>query len=260
MKTSIVAGVIALMTVSPVLAEEDTLEQAIAQFYTGEWEQSIGVMNKLLEDENMELREQSRARKFVALGYILLGRPDEAVEVYKQIVRDDPAFDMDALTIQGGETPDEAVRYFGQALLEVRQEEMRAREAQLSRTSRKGAILRSVVLPGWGQRYQGYKGRSYVMLGVTAVAAIYAVTEESSYQTAKDDYDKARPGADFEDLHDEYSRQSDQADVALGILGAAWMFNVMDTLFQGPNITRPSDGLSFKSTMDGFGFRLTKSF
>ena len=124
------------------------MEQAIAQFYQGEWEQSIGVMNGLLENPEMELGERSRARKFVALGYILLGRPDEAVEVYKQIVRDDPAFDMDSLTIQGGETPDEAVRYFGQALLEVRREEMRAREAQLSLTSRKGAILRSVVLPG----------------------------------------------------------------------------------------------------------------
>ena len=150
MKSILIVGVIALVAVIPALAEEEPLEQAIAQFYTGEWEQSIGVMNGLLENDSMELREQSRARKFIALGYILLGRPDEAVEVYKQIVRDDPAFDMDALTIQGGETPDEAVRYFGQALLEVRQEDMRTREAQLARTSRNGAILRSIVLPGLG--------------------------------------------------------------------------------------------------------------
>lgn len=245
-----IIATIAAVSAIPAWSQDAPLDQTIARFYEGEWEQSIGALNRLLEDATMTLEERSRARKFVALGYILLGRDEDAVGVYKKIVRVDPSFDMDALALEGGETPGEAVRFFGQAILEVRQEEMRAREAQLARTSRRGALLRSAVLPGWGQRYQGYKGRSFVMIGATAVAAIYAIWAENSYQTAKDDYDKARPGADFEDLFDEYTRTSDQADVALGILGAAWLFNVLDTVFQGPNLERPSGGLLLRK---GFG-------
>ena len=242
---------------SPAWSQEASLDEAIAQFYEGEWEHSIGAMNQLLEDTSMPLEERSTARKFVALGFILLGRDEEAVGVYKQIIRDDPAFDMEALALEGGETPVEAVRFFGQAILEVRQEEIRAREAQLSRTSRRSAMLRSAILPGWGQRYQGYRGRSFVMLGTTAVAAIYAISAENSYQTAKDDYDKARPGADFEDLYDEYIRKADQADVALGVLAAAWLFNMLDTVFQGPNLERPHGGFFLQNGIGQRGPRLT---
>ncbi len=238
---TVVAAVV--MVATPLLSQDSPLQKAIAQFYEGEWEGSIGAMNVLLADDSMALDEQSMARKFVALGYILLGRDAEAVSVYKQIVRDDPSFDMDALSIEGGETPEAAVRFFGQAILEVRQEDMRTREAQLARTSRRSALLRSALLPGWGQRYQGYRGRSFVMMGGMAAAAIYAVSTERAYRTAKDDYEMARPGADFENLFDEYTRKADQSDVAIGILGAVWLYNVLDTVFQGPNIERPSGGL-----------------
>ncbi len=258
---ALIAAIAAIAAASaiPAWSQDAPLDRAIARFYEGEWEQSIGALNRLLEEATMTSDERSRARKFVALGYILLGRDEDAVGVYKQIVRDDPSFDMDALALEDGETPGEAVRFFGQAILEVRQEEMRAREAQLARTSRRGALLRSAVLPGWGQRYQGYRGRSFVMLGATAVAAIYAISAENSYQTAKDDYDQARPGADFEDLFDEYTRKADQADVALGILGAAWLFNVLDTVFQGPNLERPSGGLLLQQEFGRKGFRLVYS-
>ena len=245
-----------ILNAAPLFSQDAPLDRAIAQFYAGEWEQSIGVLNQLLAKGALSPDERSTARKFVALGYILLGRDDDAVGVYKQIVRDDPAFDMEALAIEGGETPGAAVRFFGQAILEVRQEEMRAREAQLARTSRRGALLRSAVVPGWGQRYQGYRGRSFVMLGATAAAAVYAISAESSYQTAKDDYEGARLGADFEDLYDEYTRTSDQADVALGILGVAWLFNVLDTAFQGPNIERSSGGLFLRNGLGEEGMRL----
>ena len=155
---------------------------------------------------------------------------------YKQIVRSDPSFNLRSL----GENPDTVLlKNFGQALLEVRDEELKAREEQLRRSSGTGALLRSAVLPGWGQRYQGYSRRGYAMLGLTGAAAAYAVVAERTYRKARDAYRKAPLGADFDKFYEEATRKGDLADLSWGIVAGVWLFNVVDSVFQGPDVSRP---------------------
>ena len=228
-----------------------SLEQTIILFENGEWEQAIESLHHLLKTGGLLKPERSKARKYIGIGYILLKEEEKAVEVFKDLVRDDSDFDMVALAIGGAEPPGEAVRFFGQAVVEVRQEEIREREARLSQTSRRAAMLRSVVLPGLGQRYQGYSKRGYFMLGMTAASIAYATISEKSFQDAQDAYDSAAEGADFDRLHTDYTEKADRADLALGIVGAMWMLNVIDAASQGPNITGPPSGLGLAPARAG---------
>ena len=128
------------------------LNQAIQSYQDGEWETATGALGKLLETGQLSQSQRSRARQTLAEAYIAQGQEERAVEVYKELVRDDRTFNMRSL----GEEPEaRLLRPFGQAVLEVRDEELRAMEAQLGNTSHKAAFLRSAALPGWGQRYQG---------------------------------------------------------------------------------------------------------
>ena len=227
------------------------LQQAIDRFYAGEWEQATRALRDLLEQGHLSRSEAAQARKFIGIGYILLGQEEQAVEVFKELVRENPDFQMQDLAIEGDEPPAQAVRYFGQALLEVRQEELKAWEARLSKEWRRGALLRSAFLPGWGQGYKGYRIRGYVLAGLALSSAGYAVWADLSYRNARDAYEKAPEGSDFESLYDDYQKKADRADLALGAVGVVWGLNLIDAAIQGPNITRSPVSLRISASDGG---------
>lgn len=246
-------AVLGLFPFGPAEAQQrsEALQQAIALVVEeGEWEQGVVALQQLLDAGELSQSNRSEARKFLAVAYMQLGREERAVEAFKAIVRNDPQFDMNALSLDGAEPPAKMVRLFGQAILEVRREEVWAREAELRRTSRAAAFFRSAALPGWGQRYQGYTKRGYIMAGLTVVSVTYAVLADRAYRNARDAYNTAPPDfsqAEFDKLYDDYAKEADRADLALGIVGAVWILNMIDAAIQGPNIPEAQRGLTLRA-------------
>ena len=235
-----IGTVIACAIPANVAAQEATnLESAIVQFNEGEGEESARGLHTLLESERLSIPERTTARKYLAWIHILGQGEDgeeQAVKVFKDLVSEDASFGMDDLSIEEGDPPALLVRSAGRAVMEVRHEELMRREARLATTSRNQAFLRSAIIPGWGQRYSGYRGRSFAMLGITAGAVVYAISADNSFRTARDDYEGAAEGAEFDKLYDNYKNKGDTADLALGIVAAAWALNLLDATFSGPNL------------------------
>ncbi len=248
-------AVVLLLWSSWVVAQdqEAELEQALQLHQDGEWEMAVQELEGLLATDQLSQGQRKRARQTLAEAYIFLKQEAEAVRVYKQLVRDDRSFDMRSL----GENPEaRLLRPFGQAVLEVRDEELKALEAQYSQVSRGAVFLRSALVPGWGQRYQGYRWRGYVILGVAASSVTYAVVAERAFRRARDDYQGARADADFETLYDTYTRKADLADLALGIAGAIWATNVLDAVFQRPAIPRAPVSLELQAPPGSAGLQV----
>lgn len=249
-----------LLCLPAAAQQEDTsLARAIELFKAAEYEQSIALLNQILSENRLAKKgERSLARKHLGLGYTLLGEGEKAVQAFKGLAAEDPDFDLDDLALEGTSIPD-AVRYFGQAVVELRQEEIRARAAQMSQVSRGTAFLRSTALPGWGQRYQGYRWRGYVILGAVVSSISYAVVAERAFRKAHDEYGHA-PAAtsreEFDRLYNDYTRKADQADLALGIVGAAWAVNVLDAIFQRPAIPRAPTSLELKERPGSAGLQV----
>lgn len=229
----------------------EALEQAIALYEAGYWEKAVAALNQLLDEEELSEKERSEARKVLAFSYSLLDDKESTVNTFKAIVREDPTFGISSL--EGDEVSDTLIRYFLQAALEVRREELEAYRERLMRTSRSTAFLRSAVLPGWGQQYQGYAGRGYVLMGLTAASIGYAVIADRAYRNARDAY--ARAQSDFDTLYDDYATKGDRADLALGIVGAVWVLNVIDAVAQGPNLA-PQQGPELTASVRADGLRV----
>jgi len=213
------------------------LAGAIESYEQGEWEFAAQVIEELLESESLSGQaERTEARKYLGWNRIRIGDKDGATEAFKDLTREDRLFDYSNLSLEGEEPPPRVIESFGRAVVEVRKEEEERRLLALSQTDRGQAALRSAAIPGWGQRYQGYKGRSYAMLVAAAGAAAWAITADRSYRTARVDYDDAGPSADFDGLFSEYSNKSDTADLALGVFAAAWALNLLDAASSKPNV------------------------
>ena len=243
-KGSLLPGLIACMAIclcaSGVFGQmpDGRLRTAVEQFEAGEQQRAISTLEALLSEDALSPADQSQARKYLGLGYLYQDDSQRAVDVFKDLVGDDPDFTMRDLALSYEDAPsDFAVRYFAQATLQWRQEHLQRQRDRLEETSRGGAFVRSLALPGLGQRYQGYRGRSWALLGLTGASVVYAVLADRSYRDARDAYDDARIGDDFDGLWQDYSDESDAADLALGVVAAVWALNLLDASLSGPNLT-----------------------
>ncbi|MBT4502376.1 MAG: hypothetical protein HOC74_31875 [Gemmatimonadetes bacterium] len=262
----LVALAFVLLGTVPCAAQtmEPQIEQAIDLLLNqGKWDDAVTKLTELSNTSQLSDPQSTQVLKFLAIGNLFLGQEEEAVASFKKLVRRNSNFTIDDLAIGGDEPSPEAIRFFGQAVVEVRQEELLALEAQLSQTSRKVAFMRSLALPGWGQRYQGYRGRSYMLLGLTAGSIGYAVWTEMGFRDARDAYDGAPRGtgeAEFEKLYTDYKDKGDLADLALALVGGFWALNAVDAAIQGPNITRRAIALQAAPAGDGVQLVFSKRF
>ena len=126
--------------------------------------------------------------------------------------------------------------------------------------SRFGAMMRSMVVPGWGQLYSDRKLVGWSILGGELALGALAFSAYSSYSTANSDlvaynqqYNNATDPAQIADLRsktlqaeaDQVS-SNDQMTTILYAVGALWSINVVHAFLTGPK----SDTASRKSGFD----------
>ncbi|MCG3118291.1 MAG: hypothetical protein ALAOOOJD_00459 [bacterium] len=116
--------------------------------------------------------------------------------------------------------------------------------------SRLKATYRSLLFPGWGQRYKGVSGRGMLFTGLVAGAGIGTLVTRSNYQSDRDDLDAARANylnslhQDFataqaawtkwQAVHRQAQHSYDRYERALLITSSIWALNVIDAFFLSP--------------------------
>ena len=232
-----------------------SVDAAIELFDAGDEAEAVIALEGLLDSGTLSAVARTRARKYAAIGHLIIkdvGWENSTVGIFKDLVGDDATFGIPDLALPGEEPHPEAIRLLGQAFFEWRQEELERTEARLRANTRGSALVRSTALPGWGQRYQGHRGRGWAIFGLAAGAVTYAVVADRSYRDARDTYDGAQTGAEFDALYQDYRDKADVADLAIGLVAAAWGLNLLDAALSGPNVSglnsvalarRPSGGM-----------------
>ncbi len=111
----------------------------------------------------------------------------------------------------------------------------------VSRHTAMTAGLRSVVIPGWGQMFNGESRKGVVILGTTLAAAglSYMFYEESS-----DSYDKYKNSGVRNDPHyDDYSRERTVSLAFGGLAAVVWSYSIINAFANGssPKSARASN-------------------
>jgi len=125
--------------------------------------------------------------------------------------------------------------------------------------SRFGAMLRSAVMPGWGQFYSGKKTMGWAFLGGELTAAGLAFSAYSAYSTANSDltafnqqYNNATDPVQIADLRsktlqaeaDQLS-SNDQMTTMIYAAGGLWAINVVHAFLTGPKADTASRSSGF---------------
>jgi hypothetical protein len=105
----------------------------------------------------------------------------------------------------------------------------------VEKKTRAGAALRSAVLPGWGQLYDGDTARGALYLGAFGLAAAGATTSAWLGARAEDDYHRNR--ADTVGRRSDADAHYQRANVLLVSMGVVWAAAVADAWLTGRDAT-----------------------
>lgn len=131
---------------------------------------------------------------------------------------------------------------------------------KLQPLSRSKAAFRSLVLPGWGQRYKGADGRGLLFTGLAIGAGVGALVTHQNYRSAVDDAEQAQRRFEevqhdftaaqaalnaWQHAHRKVEESYDDRRRALLITAAVWSLNFLDAILMPPGPgSAPKPGVS----------------
>ncbi len=120
---------------------------------------------------------------------------------------------------------------------------------KLAPKTRFKAFIRSAVIPGWGQFYAGDNTRG-VLFGLSSLASGVAVllaeddfqSKQDTYEDALAEFNEARSIERKKELEEQVDNARQEAydaetvrNVTLGVLGAVWVYNMLDAIIFFPD-------------------------
>lgn len=188
--------------------------------------------------------------KYLAFNYVAMGRQDLARREFQTALRVDPKLTL-------GEDAVIAPK-LRRLFVAIRREAItRSRESTLRNT-----ILRSLLVPGWGQVYQGQriKGYGFIIAQTGLVAGmVFAIR---SFNTARDAYvrfnsdealalyNRRRSLEDVNEAlrvrYDRYASSARRANVLIGLSAGVWGLNLIDALL----VSRGRESVGLSGTSD----------
>lgn len=98
-----------------------------------------------------------------------------------------------------------------------------------TKKNQKNALVRSILVPSWGQFFEGNSTKGYVVLCGAALSAAAAFYYSSESDKAYDDY--KRVGLMNSDQYSDYTNKSNSFTLATLSLVAFWLYGIIDAYF-----------------------------
>lgn len=151
----------------------------------------------------------------------------------------------------------------------------------LSKKTRFKAAARSLLIPGWGQRYadQSFKGKAFTVLAITSLVGYYFTDKDfdreyDRYQEHLKEYDELLETGTYDQIqaklpilldHQERAyNMENRRRIAIGTVIGAWSLSFLDALFFFPEeegaFTVKGMQVQPEASLDKVGLNLMVSF
>lgn len=120
------------------------------------------------------------------------------------------------------------------------------------------ATLRSAILPGWGQWFNGQNTKAYVLGSLAVVGLAATVTLNAKAASTYSDYEKV--GVVNDSLYDDYNTQQGQAMSAGLFTAAVWVYGMIDAYVVAERQAKRNAGVMLYRERDGLKLAFSKRF
>ena len=95
----------------------------------------------------------------------------------------------------------------------------------------KNSALRSLILPGWGQYFNGQTNKGYIVFGAAILTLAGSIALNAKANSTYDDYQAA--GAKNGPIYSDYETQADQAAMVSYVCAGVWIYGIIDAYISG---------------------------
>lgn len=222
----------ALLALSAVLAwgqevPGTLVTKGVELYKAGEYQRSLDALQKALLSANQLSREEKiEAHKYSGFDQVALNFTVQAKESFRQALILAPTLTLDPAYVSP-----KIIAVFEEVKTALRPPPPRP---EAKPPSRMGFALRSLLLPSWGQFAAHRKVPGFIFLGATVIAVSNAGRTQTAFQDARDNYNTAGPGSDFDGLYSKYEKAASDRNTGVYLLGTVWLANVVDAFFSKP--------------------------
>ncbi|MBN2620408.1 hypothetical protein JXB22_04885 [candidate division WOR-3 bacterium] len=235
--------------ISSVFAQEmpdDSLVrmlEAAKSFYNGgEYESAIRELEDALQYlKQLKSGDQVEAHKYLAFSYVAFGDNEKAKVQFKKALILNPTLELDPAQVSP-----KIIKVFEEAKSEMATAppttlpivEPKPPATPVRTTSTFGAVWRSCLLPGWGQKYKGDSSKgSKLMLaaGVTFGISAVSITLMSITHDAYLDVPPGNTG-EMDDKYKMYKFWSNAAFISAVSFGVVYLYNIYDAAFKRAHV------------------------
>jgi hypothetical protein len=144
--------------------------------------------------------------------------------------------------------------------------------------TRTKAFFRSLIIPGWGQKYYGNNTKSALYFTATAAAAVGYFFLKDDYDSKVDDYnarktayedatywgDLPRLEAELQDAQKKANDAEDRVNIMVAVTAGVYVFNLLDSFLFFPDFDRYTEYKAITARpdigSDRIGLKLSANF
>ena len=223
------------------------LEAAKVYYNNGEYESAIMELENALQFlKQFKQSDQVEAYTYLAFSYVAFGDNEKAKGTFQKALTLNPKLELDPAVVSP-----KIIKVFEEAKAEMATappppppviEEPEPPPVKVKKVSTFGAVFRSCVFPGWGQRYKGHSARgSKILIGAGTTLGLSAISI-TLMEVTHSDYKDVPPG-NIEDMNSKYRMYrfwSNAAFFSAISFGVIYLYNVGDAALSGAGETHSS--------------------
>jgi len=185
--------------------------------------------------DRFKVAELTEIHKILGLIYFSQNRRAEARTEFENALSLNSALELDPMMVSP-----KIMEFFKQVkrdFLETQQNSDASTRVRYILVSdpRPAAVMRSMVLPGWGQLYKGEKQKGTVLMSLWTAGAVGSVITHVVRQNAQDDYLSATRPDQIEAHYDRFNTFHKLRNNFILFSVGVWLYSYFDAILKGPS-------------------------
>ncbi len=243
-----------LLLASAVYSQDNSLFRKIQNAYEfGEYEKVISFSNSLVNNENITDDKKLDTELMRAVSFFALGRKLESKNSFIEILRIDKNFSPDPDVISpkiiAFFTPikEDYIKIFNYTSDSQINTDNPAVKIRYIKSDLGNVLPRSIILPGWGHLYKGYKTEGYILSSLSILLAsasvVYYIQTDNYYEEYQFQSNKELIAKNY----DRYNTSYKIRNTLITSFAALWLYSQLDILILSPerfNAMPVDDGIT----------------
>jgi hypothetical protein len=244
MKKAILTSICSLLFIFNISAQnKDDLEELKTRFESFNYSNVISIAEKMLEDKTRYSEDELiEIYLLKGISHYSLKQPEEVKSCFYEILKLDSDYKIEPSRVspkiinefEKAKNEYDQIVSHGESSVTVKTDTLYRVDTLMVGTDKEiysSAMIRSIVLPGWGHLYAGHKTKGLVLTSVSAVtlgSMLYYIFDTNDKRTQY--LNELEPDL-IDQKYDEYNSSYKIRNVLIAAYAIVWIYAQLDLLF-----------------------------